>query len=202
MRILMHSTMWRNEIDYQVCEAKRWHAIAPSASQLIRSFSTRQRFRSWIHFKALPHDYFHHRLFRGESPPVRSAGADMITIKDMQGDLSIANRQADPQAQRGSTRSDWLSHTLYTRIRSCIGFVGHRERGGHCGYQHMEFRRRTSSAGIWTDPYFLWKDGHRHRSEPRSCCGHQQKNLKPSGRNWLNLTHGKIISNEIWFHKR
>ena len=48
-------------------------------------FSARQKFRSWIHFKTLPHDIFTVEYFVTKAIELESLGADMITIKDMAG---------------------------------------------------------------------------------------------------------------------
>ncbi|MEI7723723.1 MAG: carboxylase [Bacteroidota bacterium] len=48
-------------------------------------FSTRQKFRSWIHFKALPHDIFTIDYFVEKARQLEALGADMISIKDMAG---------------------------------------------------------------------------------------------------------------------
>jgi oxaloacetate decarboxylase alpha subunit/pyruvate carboxylase subunit B len=48
-------------------------------------FSTRQKFRSWIHFKALPHDIFTIDYFVEKARQMEAMGADMISIKDMAG---------------------------------------------------------------------------------------------------------------------
>jgi oxaloacetate decarboxylase alpha subunit/pyruvate carboxylase subunit B len=48
-------------------------------------FSTRQKVRSWIHFKALPHDIFTVDYFLGKAKQLEAMGADMISIKDMAG---------------------------------------------------------------------------------------------------------------------
>lgn len=51
-------------------------------------FSTKQKVRSWIHFKALPHDIFTIDYFVGKARQMEALGADMITIKDMAGLIS------------------------------------------------------------------------------------------------------------------
>lgn len=51
-------------------------------------FSTRQKVRSWIHFKALPHDIFTVDYFLGKAKQLEALGADMISIKDMAGLIS------------------------------------------------------------------------------------------------------------------
>ncbi|MEI6434807.1 MAG: carboxylase [Bacteroidota bacterium] len=51
-------------------------------------FSARQRFRSWIHFKALPHDIFTIDYFVEKARQMEALGADMISIKDMAGLIS------------------------------------------------------------------------------------------------------------------
>ncbi|MEI7664393.1 MAG: carboxylase, partial [Bacteroidota bacterium] len=51
-------------------------------------FSTRQKFRSWIHFKALPHDIFTIDYFVEKARQLEALGADMISIKDMAGLIS------------------------------------------------------------------------------------------------------------------
>lgn len=48
-------------------------------------FSTRQKFRSWIHFKALPHDIFTVDYFVEKARQMEALGADMISVKDMAG---------------------------------------------------------------------------------------------------------------------
>lgn len=48
-------------------------------------FSTKQKFRSWIHFKALPHDIFTIDYFVEKARQLEALGADMISIKDMAG---------------------------------------------------------------------------------------------------------------------
>ncbi|MCK9220044.1 MAG: carboxylase [Bacteroidales bacterium] len=48
-------------------------------------FSTRQKFRSWVHFKALPHDIFTIDYFVEKARQMEALGADMISIKDMAG---------------------------------------------------------------------------------------------------------------------
>jgi oxaloacetate decarboxylase alpha subunit/pyruvate carboxylase subunit B len=48
-------------------------------------FSTRQKFRSWIHFKALPHDIFTIDYFVEKARQMEALGADMISVKDMAG---------------------------------------------------------------------------------------------------------------------
>ncbi|HNY02526.1 MAG TPA: carboxylase [Bacteroidales bacterium] len=48
-------------------------------------FSTRQKFRSWMHFKALPHDIFTVDYFVEKARQMEALGADMISIKDMAG---------------------------------------------------------------------------------------------------------------------
>ncbi len=48
-------------------------------------FSTRQKFRSWMHFKALPHDIFTIDYFVEKARQMEALGADMISIKDMAG---------------------------------------------------------------------------------------------------------------------
>jgi len=48
-------------------------------------FSTRQKFRSWIHFKALPHDIFTIDYFTEKARQLEAMGADMISVKDMAG---------------------------------------------------------------------------------------------------------------------
>ncbi len=51
-------------------------------------FSTKQKFRSWIHFKALPHDIFTIDYFVEKARQLEALGADMISIKDMAGLIS------------------------------------------------------------------------------------------------------------------
>jgi len=51
-------------------------------------FSTRQKFRSWIHFKALPHDIFTIDYFVEKARQLEALGANMISIKDMAGLIS------------------------------------------------------------------------------------------------------------------
>lgn len=48
-------------------------------------FSARQKFRSWIHFKTLPHDIFTVDYFVGKAKEFEAMGADMISVKDMAG---------------------------------------------------------------------------------------------------------------------
>ncbi len=48
-------------------------------------FSTKQKFRSWIHLKSLPHDIFTIEYFVAKAKELESMGADMISIKDMAG---------------------------------------------------------------------------------------------------------------------
>lgn len=48
-------------------------------------FSTRQKFRSWIHFKTLPHDIFTIEYFVEKAKQLEAMGANMISIKDMAG---------------------------------------------------------------------------------------------------------------------
>lgn len=48
-------------------------------------FSKRQKVRSWIHFKALPHDIFTIDYFTEKARQMEALGADMISIKDMAG---------------------------------------------------------------------------------------------------------------------
>ena len=48
-------------------------------------FSTKQKFRSWIQLKSLPHDIFTIEYFVGKAKELESMGADMISIKDMAG---------------------------------------------------------------------------------------------------------------------
>ncbi len=48
-------------------------------------FSTRQKVRSWIHLKALPHDIFTIDYFMDKAKQLEALGADMISIKDMAG---------------------------------------------------------------------------------------------------------------------
>jgi len=48
-------------------------------------FSTRQRLRSLIHLKALPHDIFTIDYFMEKARQLEALGADMISIKDMAG---------------------------------------------------------------------------------------------------------------------
>ena len=48
-------------------------------------FSTKQKFRSWIHLKSLPHDIFTIEYFVDKAKELESMGADMISIKDMAG---------------------------------------------------------------------------------------------------------------------
>lgn len=48
-------------------------------------FSARQKFRSWIHFKALPHDIFTVDYFVEKARQMEALGADMISVKDMAG---------------------------------------------------------------------------------------------------------------------
>jgi len=51
-------------------------------------FSARQKFRSWIHLKTLPHDIFTIDYFVGKALQLEAMGADMITVKDMAGLIS------------------------------------------------------------------------------------------------------------------
>ena len=48
-------------------------------------FSTKQKFRSWIHLKTLPHDIFTIEYFVAKAKELEKMGADMISIKDMAG---------------------------------------------------------------------------------------------------------------------
>jgi pyruvate/oxaloacetate carboxyltransferase len=48
-------------------------------------FSAKQKFRSWIHFKTLPHDIFTVEYFVTKAIELETLGADMISIKDMAG---------------------------------------------------------------------------------------------------------------------
>lgn len=48
-------------------------------------FSAKQKFRSWIHFKTLPHDIFTIEYFVEKAKQLEAMGADMISIKDMAG---------------------------------------------------------------------------------------------------------------------
>lgn len=48
-------------------------------------FSTRQKVRSWIHLKALPHDIFTLDYFMDKALQLEAMGADMISVKDMAG---------------------------------------------------------------------------------------------------------------------
>jgi pyruvate/oxaloacetate carboxyltransferase len=48
-------------------------------------FSARQKVRSWIHLKALPHDIFTVGYFMEKARQMEALGADMISIKDMAG---------------------------------------------------------------------------------------------------------------------
>jgi len=48
-------------------------------------FSTRQKVKSWIHLKALPHDIFTVDYFMEKAKQLEAMGADMISIKDMAG---------------------------------------------------------------------------------------------------------------------
>ncbi len=48
-------------------------------------FSARQRVRSWMHLKALPHDIFTVGYFLEKARQMEALGADMISIKDMAG---------------------------------------------------------------------------------------------------------------------
>lgn len=48
-------------------------------------YSTRQRVKSWIHLKALPHDIFSIGYFLEKARQMEALGADMISIKDMAG---------------------------------------------------------------------------------------------------------------------
>jgi pyruvate/oxaloacetate carboxyltransferase len=48
-------------------------------------FSTRQKFRSWVHFKSLPHNIFTIEYFVEKAKQMEALGADMISIKDMAG---------------------------------------------------------------------------------------------------------------------
>ena len=48
-------------------------------------FSAKQKLRSWIHFKALPHDIFTIDYFVEKARQMEALGADMISIKDMAG---------------------------------------------------------------------------------------------------------------------
>jgi pyruvate/oxaloacetate carboxyltransferase len=48
-------------------------------------FSTRQKVKSWIHLKALPHDIFTIDYFMEKARELEALGADMISIKDMAG---------------------------------------------------------------------------------------------------------------------
>jgi pyruvate/oxaloacetate carboxyltransferase len=48
-------------------------------------FSARQKVRSWIHLKALPHDIFTIDYFMDKARELEAMGADMISIKDMAG---------------------------------------------------------------------------------------------------------------------
>ena len=48
-------------------------------------FSTRQKFRSWIKLKSLPHNIFTIKYFVEKAKELEAMGADMITIKDMAG---------------------------------------------------------------------------------------------------------------------
>jgi len=48
-------------------------------------FSTKQKFRSWIHFKSLPHDIFTVEYFVNLAVEMEKMGADMISVKDMAG---------------------------------------------------------------------------------------------------------------------
>ena len=48
-------------------------------------FSTRQKVRSWMSLKALPHDIFTTEYFMEKAKQLEALGADMISIKDMAG---------------------------------------------------------------------------------------------------------------------
>ena len=48
-------------------------------------FSTKQKFRSWIHLKSLPHNIFTIEYFVGKAKEMETLGANMISIKDMAG---------------------------------------------------------------------------------------------------------------------
>ncbi|MCK9203731.1 MAG: carboxylase [Bacteroidales bacterium] len=48
-------------------------------------FSPRQKFHSWVHFKALPHDIFTIDYYVEKARQLEALGADMISIKDMAG---------------------------------------------------------------------------------------------------------------------
>jgi oxaloacetate decarboxylase alpha subunit/pyruvate carboxylase subunit B len=48
-------------------------------------FSAKQKVRSWIHLRALPHDIFTIDYFLAKARQLEALGADMISIKDMAG---------------------------------------------------------------------------------------------------------------------
>ncbi len=48
-------------------------------------FTARQKFRSWMHFRALPHDIFTIDYFVEKARQMEALGADMISVKDMAG---------------------------------------------------------------------------------------------------------------------
>jgi len=48
-------------------------------------FTAKQKVRSWIHFKSLPHDIFTIEYFVEKAKQLEVMGADMISIKDMAG---------------------------------------------------------------------------------------------------------------------
>jgi pyruvate/oxaloacetate carboxyltransferase len=48
-------------------------------------FSAKQKLRSWIHLKSLPHDIFSIDYFVSKAKDLEAMGADMISIKDMAG---------------------------------------------------------------------------------------------------------------------
>ncbi len=48
-------------------------------------FSTRQKFKSLVHFKSLPHNIFTIEYFVDKAKQMEALGADMISIKDMAG---------------------------------------------------------------------------------------------------------------------
>ncbi|HNW74400.1 MAG: carboxylase [Bacteroidales bacterium] len=75
-------------------------------------FSTKQKFRSWIHFKALPHDIFTIDYFVEKARQLEALGADMISIKDMAGLIS-------------PSKTGKLIHRLKEEVRVPIDFHTH-----------------------------------------------------------------------------
>jgi oxaloacetate decarboxylase alpha subunit/pyruvate carboxylase subunit B len=75
-------------------------------------FSARQKVRSWIHLKALPHDIFTIDYFMEKAKQLEALGADMISIKDMAGLI--------PPSQTGE-----LVSRMKTELRVPIDFHTH-----------------------------------------------------------------------------